>query len=100
MAHHPWPIGWAPPNIAKLLLDQRTDTVLVAAMMPMVVVQILAPHDLRLMGATLVALVGDPIVRRENAQHRRRSESRRGQRTTRARHACLPFAHAAPLAEW
>src|SRR5712671_249875 len=66
-------------------------------MMAMVPRQILAPHDLWLMGASLVALMGNTVVGRKHGQHRRRSEPRRRQRTAWARHARLPFAHAAPL---
>jgi hypothetical protein len=98
VAHHPWAVRRAPVNIAKLLLDQWTNTILVAVM-AMVTRQILSPHDLRLVSTALVALVSDPIVRRKYSQHRRCSEPRRRHGTAGTRHHCFPFAHAAPLAE-
>jgi hypothetical protein len=61
VADHPWPIGRAFVNIAKLLLEQRADVV------PMAVVtvmrrQVFATYNLWLMSAALVALMGDPVV--------------------------------------
>jgi hypothetical protein len=50
-------------NIAELLLYQRADAMSMA-MMAMVARQILAPGDLWFMGAPLVALMRDSVVRR------------------------------------
>jgi hypothetical protein len=52
-------------NVTELLLYQWADTMLVAVM-AMVVRQILAPHDFRLMGAALVALMGNAVVPRKH----------------------------------
>jgi hypothetical protein len=62
VADHPWPVGRAFADIAKLLPDQRAEA-MVVAMVPMIPRQILASHDLWLMSTALVALVRDPIVR-------------------------------------
>jgi hypothetical protein len=61
VADHPWPIGWAFVNIAKLLLKQRADIVPMA-MVTVMRRQVFATYDLRLMGAALVALMGDSVV--------------------------------------
>ena len=62
MAYHPWAVARAFMDIAELLLDQRADPVMMVV--PATIAgEILAPHDLGLMRAALVALMGDPVVR-------------------------------------
>jgi len=61
VADHPWPIGRAFVNIAKLLLEQRADVVLMAVVTVMRR-QVFATYNLWLMSAALVALMGDPVV--------------------------------------
>src|ERR1700751_525372 len=96
MAHHPWAVRRAFVYIAELLLDQRADLV---AVMPMILRQGLTTPDLGVMGAALVALVGDPVIGRKYRQHGRCSEPWSWERTGGTRYHCFPFAHAAPLAE-
>ena len=86
-------------NIAELLLDHRTDAVVVAVT-AVVVRQILPAHYFRFMGAALVALMRNAIVRRKSGQHRGGGKARRRQRAVWARYLCLPFVDAAPVAEW
>jgi hypothetical protein len=62
-------------NFPELLLYQWANTMPVAVM-AVVARQILAPHDFWLMGAPLVALVGNTVVPRKHGEHRRRSTPR------------------------
>jgi hypothetical protein len=55
-------------NFAELLLYQWANAMPVAVM-AMVARQILAPHDFWLMGAPLVALMGNAVVPRKHRQH-------------------------------
>lgn len=98
MADHPWPVPVALDDIAKLLLYQRADILLMAV--PMTAGQILPAHDLRLVSASFIALMRYPVVGRENSQHRRSRPSWRRQRAIRARNIDLPLAHRAPIPEW
>src|SRR5258708_40021561 len=98
MAHHPLAVGRAFVYVAELLLDQRVDAVAVAVM-PVILRQVLAAHELRFMSTTLIALVRDAIVRRKDGQHWRRREARRRESAVRTRDLGLPFAHAAPFPE-
>ena len=67
VANHPWPR--ASVNLAKLLLYQWTNAVLVP---PMGIVprQIFSANYSRLMGASFVALMGDAFVCRKHRQTR------------------------------
>jgi len=56
-------------NFAELLLYQWANTMSMVAVMAMVVRQILAPYDFWLMGAPLVALMGNTVVPRKHGQH-------------------------------
>ena len=72
MADHLGTVG-AFVDIAELLLYQRTGIVTVAVTAT-IAWQILTPHDLWFMSASLIALVSDTVVCRKHGEHRRGSE--------------------------
>src|SRR5258708_20207212 len=62
-------------------------------------VQLLAPHHVRLLGAPLVAFVGDPHRARDAGEMRRGDRAFRGAAAGRARHRLTAQAHPPPVAE-